>query len=367
MKSAPIKSSTQEHLEISDIRDDVVILKDNSATIIIQTAAINFELLSVDEQDSIIYSYAGLLNSLNFTIQIVVRSKKIDLSNYLQLISQAETHQANPDIKRQIFQYRQFIQTVVQQNNVLEKKFYVVIPFNPLELGVKGAALGNIQKDNTHTQGFIDLVKTSLYPKRDHLVQQFGRIGIKSKQLTTQELIELYFDIYNPSEVGLQKIIESAGSYTSPIVSPAVSAPIVEENQVTASIASPAQPQPQQIETLPAQPQPLYTPQPPPAPPAGPQQTIYAPNPAVQVPTVTISPPDQAVPNVVTPQTSPIPELNPQIPTIPPVINTPQPQPITMAPQPNSSENLTNSNTIDPDILKALNALKSPSENGGQS
>ncbi len=207
MKSAPIKSSTQEHLEISDIRDDVVILKDNSATIIIQTAAINFELLSVDEQDSIIYSYAGLLNSLNFTIQIVVRSKKIDLSNYLQLISQAETHQANPDIKRQIFQYRQFIQTVVQQNNVLEKKFYVVIPFNPLELGVKGAALGNIQKDNTHTQGFIDLVKTSLYPKRDHLVQQFGRIGIKSKQLTTQELIELYFDIYNPNEVGLQKII----------------------------------------------------------------------------------------------------------------------------------------------------------------
>ena len=129
MKSAPIKSSTQEHLEISDIRDDVVILKDNSATIIIQTAAINFELLSVDEQDSIIYSYAGLLNSLNFTIQIVVRSKKIDLSNYLQLITQAETHQANPDIKRQIFQYRQFIQTVVQQNNVLEKKFYVVIPF----------------------------------------------------------------------------------------------------------------------------------------------------------------------------------------------------------------------------------------------
>ena len=367
MKSAPIKSSTQEHLEISDIRDDVVILKDNSATIIIQTAAINFELLSVDEQDSIIYSYAGLLNSLNFTIQIVVRSKKIDLSNYLQLITQAETHQANPDIKRQIFQYRQFIQTVVQQNNVLEKKFYVVIPFNPLELGVKGAALGNIQKDNTHTQGFIDMVKTSLYPKRDHLVQQFGRIGIKSKQLTTQELIELYFDIYNPSEVGLQKIIESAGSYTSPIVSPAVSAPIIEENQTTASIASPVQPQPQPVEPQPVQTQPLYTPQPPPAPPAGPQQTVYAPNPATQTPIVAANPLSQTTPTMVTPQVSPISEQAPQASPFPPVINTLQPQPVTMAPQPNIDEDLTNSNTIDPDILKALNALNSSSDNGGQS
>ncbi len=355
MKSAPIKSSTQEHLEISDIRDDVVILKDNSATIIIQTAAINFELLSVDEQDSIIYSYAGLLNSLNFTIQIVVRSKKIDLSNYLQLITQAETHQANPDIKRQIFQYRQFIQTVVQQNNVLEKKFYVVIPFNPLELGVKGAALGNIQKDNTHTQGFIDMVKTSLYPKRDHLIQQFGHIGIKSKQLTTQELIELYFDIYNPSEVGLQKITESAGSYTSPIVSPAVSAPIVEENQTTASIASPTQPQPQNIESQPAPAQPLYTPQVQPPPATATQQTIYAPNPA---------PPTSPINS---PQPPPIPDPISQTPVIQAGVNPPQSQPTTIAPQPNLNNNLTNSNSIDPDILKALDALKSPSGNGGQS
>ncbi len=320
MKSAPIKSSTQEHLEVVDIRDDVVILKDNSAAIVIQTAAVNFQLLSVDEQDSIIYSYAGLLNSLNFTTQIVIRSKKIDLSAYIQLITQAEAHQANPDIKRQIYEYLQFIQGIVKQNNVLEKKFYVVIPFNPLELGVKGAALGNIQRDSNHMQTYIETVKTNLYPKRDHLIQQFGRLGIKTLQLTTQELIELYFDIYNPSEVGLQKITEAAGSYTTPIVTPAVSAPIEE-----LPIQQPA-PITQSQPVIPApatnQPQPII----PADSPIQPQPQTVQPTPIPTIPTQTVYSP---ITNEIT--------ANPATPT-------------------DSSAN----ESIDPDILKALDALKSP-------
>ena len=330
MKSAPIKSSTQEHLEIVDIRDDVVILKDNSAAIVIQTAAVNFQLLSVDEQDSIIYSYAGLLNSLNFTTQIVIRSKKIDLSAYIQLITQAEAHQANPDIKRQIYEYLQFIQGIVKQNNVLEKKFYVIIPFNPLELGVKGAALGNIQRDSNHMQTYIETVKTNLYPKRDHLFQQFGRLGIKTLQLTTQELIELYFDIYNPSEVGLQKITEAAGSYTTPIVTPAVSAPIEELPTQPAAIT--------QNPTIPAQP---IVDQPQPAiqniPPVQPQTTQI--NQAPTEPTQTIYSPiaNQSTFNLAPQQ---VPTSNTAVSQTPPT----------------SSSN----ETIDPDILKALDALKSP-------
>ena len=341
MKSAPIKSSTQDHLDISDIRDDVVILKDNSAAIIIQTAAINFELLSESEQDSIIYSYAGLLNSLNFTTQIVVRSKKIDLSNYLQLISDAESHQANPDIKRQIYQYRQFIQTIVQQNNVLEKKFYVVVPFNPLELGVKGAALGKVQKDTTHLQSFIDLVKTSLYPKRDHLIKQFARLGVKSKQLTTQELIELYFDIYNPSEVGLQKVTEAAGSYTSPMVSPAVSAPNLADPSVNE--LAPVVPTTSNL----AQSEPALDSQPVPFVPATEQNS----------PTISVLPP---LPQPTAPVAAATPTQNTYIPPIPdapvsplsPVAQNPQPQ---EQPEANPS-----SDALDPDILKALDALKSP-------
>jgi len=339
MKSAPIKSSTQDHLDINDIRDDIVILRDNSAAIVIQTAAINFELLSESEQDSIIFSYAGLLNSLNFTTQVVIRSKKIDLSNYLQLISEAEARQANPDIKRQVYQYRQFIQTIVQQNNVLEKKFYLVIPFNPLELGVKGAALGNIQRDTTHLQSFIDTVKTNLYPKRDHLIKQFARLGVKSKHLTTQELIELYFDIYNPGEVGLQKVTDAAGSYTSPMVSPAVAAPVVSEEapehqqQIAPNNTNIAQSEPSH-ETPNFQPTPstISTPTPQTSKPVQAQdehQTVYAP----QTPT--------AIPSNPLPITSQPASPQPQF-VAPTAIQTP------------------NNDSLDPDILKALDALKSP-------
>lgn len=323
MKSAPVKSSTQDHLDISDIRDDVVILRDNSAAIVVQTAAINFELLSESEQDSIIYSYAGLLNSLNFTTQVVVRSKKIDLSNYLQLITDAEARQANPDIKRQIYQYRQFIQTIVQQNNVLEKKFYLVIPFNPLELGVKGAALGNISRDTSHLANFVETVKTNLYPKRDHLIKQFSRLGIRSKQLTTQELIELYFDIYNPSEVGLQKITEAAGSYTTPIVSPAVSA------AATAATSDTGQPQ------QPALSQPY-------APPAQPEESRQ------NTPAAASTPPNETITSMGTPvsdQSVYAAEQTPPQSVNPSTQQSPQ---TTAAPDP----------SIDPDILKALEALK---------
>lgn len=335
MKSAPIKSSTQDHLDISDIRDDIVILRDNSAAIVIQTAAINFELLSESEQDSIIFSYAGLLNSLNFTTQVVIRSKKIDLSNYLQLITDAESHQPNPDIKRQVYQYRQFIQTIVQQNNVLEKKFYLIIPFNPLELGVKGAALGNVQRDTSHIQGFVDTVKTNLYPKRDHLIKQFARLGVKSKQLTTQELIELYFDIYNPGEVGLQKVTEAAGSYTSPIVSPAVGAPVTEET-VTAPQAAinntnlaQSGPIPETPAYQPAQPVSAPAPQPVSTPAQETEnETIYAPQPPAGVPA------------------NPLPVTS---------------QPVTLSPQPAQvvATQGPNNDVLDPDILKALDALKS--------
>lgn len=216
--SAPIRATTQEFLEIEDIIDDIVILRMGGAVLLLETTAVNFGLLSEEEQDSLIYAYASLLNSLSFPLQIVILSKSMDISSYIELVTQEENKQTNPIIKERLMRYREFILSIVKENKVLEKKFYLVIPFSPLELGVKGA-IGTSGKSKGlpfPKDYIISRAKTALFPKRDHLLRQLGRIGLKGKQLTSQELVELFYNVYNPTITG-EKLGEIAG-YTKPLV-----------------------------------------------------------------------------------------------------------------------------------------------------
>ena len=125
----PIRASTQEHLEIEDIRDDIVIMKDGSCCLVLLTTAINFGLLSEKEQDATIYAYAALLNSLTFPAQIVIRSQRKDVTAYLKLLDREMAKQTNKLLKEQIQKYRNFVEEIVKKNNVLDKEFYVIIPF----------------------------------------------------------------------------------------------------------------------------------------------------------------------------------------------------------------------------------------------
>lgn len=202
-----IRGTTQDHLEIADIRDDLVILKDGSVTLIVRVSAVNFGLLSESEQEAIIYAYGNLLNSLNFSIQIVIRSQQKDISHYLASLQKEEEKQNNPLIKMQIQKYREFIAKTVKENNVLDKKFYITIPFSSLELGVSSAAGGLIKtrkKELPMEIGTIlEKAKLALYPKRDHILRQLGRLGLRAKQMTSTELIEVFYEIYNrPSGPG---------------------------------------------------------------------------------------------------------------------------------------------------------------------
>lgn len=213
--SAPVRATTQQFLEIEDIRDDLVLLKDGSATMVIETAAMNFGLLSEEEQDSLIYAYASLLNSLSFPLQVVILSKRMDISSYIELVSQTEQEQTNPTMKERLRKYKEFILSIVKENKVLEKKFYICILFSSLELGVKGA-FGQKSRLAFSKDYIISRAKTSLFPKRDHLLRQLGRIGLKGRQLATQELVELFYNIYNPTLTG-EKLAETGG-YTSAMV-----------------------------------------------------------------------------------------------------------------------------------------------------
>ncbi len=221
----PIKASTQEHLEIEDIFDDMVILKNNGAALVIQTTAVNFGLLSETEQDAIIYAYAGLLNSLSFPIQVVVRSKRMDVSSYLESLIKWEQKQVNEKIRIQIRKYREFISSTIRENNVLDKRFYVVIPMFPEEIGIGATSplsFGKPTKTLKYSKEYIvDRAKNILLPKRDHLMRQLTRLGLKASHLSTQQLIELFYDIYNPAVTGAQRLATRSDEYLSPIVSSA--------------------------------------------------------------------------------------------------------------------------------------------------
>lgn len=212
----PIRSTTQSFLGIEDIKDDLILLADGSCALVIETTAVNFSLLSEKEQDAMIYAYSGTLNSLSFPIQIFIRSKRKDISGYLENLNAAQTKQTDPVLANRIRAYREFIAATVKERNVLDKKFYIVIPFSALELGVANVNTLTGKKGLPYPKNYIlERAKTVLMPKKDHILRQLNRLGLKGTQVTTQRLIELFHDIYNPNlEVKMQHI----SSYTTPIV-----------------------------------------------------------------------------------------------------------------------------------------------------
>ncbi|OGJ22472.1 MAG: hypothetical protein A2804_00975 [Candidatus Pacebacteria bacterium RIFCSPHIGHO2_01_FULL_46_10] len=214
-----IQSTTQNYLEIYDVTNDLVILRDGTVALLLTTNSLNFGLLSEEEQDSIIYTYAGLLNSLSFPIEIVIRSQKKDISVYLHYVEELEQKNPMPIRKTQIRRYREFIQELVKERNILDKKFYIAIPFAGASLSLSGA-IPNIKKKETFSLDkayVLEKAKTDLEPKRDHLIAQFARIGLYARQLTTQEIIHLMYTIYNPGTSEGQRMTDT-GSYTTPLV-----------------------------------------------------------------------------------------------------------------------------------------------------
>lgn len=197
------KATAQEFLEIHDITNDLVILKDGTTSFILTVGAMNFGLLAEAEQDAVIYTYAALLNSLNYPIQIIIQSQTKDVTNYLNLLKQKEEESQSTPKKERIARYRGFVTNLIQERNVLDKNFYVSVPATPLELGllsVDSVIPGRSDFDiNKHEKPLIvDKAQSILEPRRDHLISQFARIGLYSRQLTTQEIIRVFYTSYNP-------------------------------------------------------------------------------------------------------------------------------------------------------------------------
>lgn len=229
---AKIKSTTQGHLEIADIKDNIIILVNGGACVILKTNAINFDLLSIQEQDAAISSFGSLLNSLTFPMQITLRSKKMDISAYLERIKEYEDRQTNSKIQQQIRLYRSFIQDeLVTKEEVLDKDFYITVPYKLTTIGSDSAfgwindliGVENKPKSNVNVDSILHEAKADLSPKTTFLIKELARMGLKSKQLTSSELIKLFYDIYNSESSRSQRLQTDVNDYTSVLVEPKVS------------------------------------------------------------------------------------------------------------------------------------------------
>lgn len=211
-KQAPVKSSTQKFTEVEAVKDDVLMLQDYTCCIIIEAGAVNFGLLAEEEQRAMIYAYASLLNSLSFAIQIVILSNRMDISSYLDYLDEKVNNQRDPLLKEKAQDYQNFIKSIVKKNTILEKNFYFVISFSPLELGISGTK-SKLNKEYVFTRA-----KTSLYPKRDHLLRLLKKAGLGGKVLYEQDVAELFYNLYNPSATGAK--LAPVKNYTDIVLTP---------------------------------------------------------------------------------------------------------------------------------------------------
>lgn len=188
-----VGKSTQSFLEIDKIKEGILILKDKSLHGILMVSSINFALKSEEEQNAIIFQFQNFLNSLDFPIQIVVQSRRLNITGYLDKLREIERIQPNELLRRQTADYRQFIQKLVESGQILTKNFFVVVPFYPTEIpGVK-------QGESLEKEKF-ERAKFQLWQRMEFVALGLRRCGLECFPLNTPEIIELFWSFYHPEE-----------------------------------------------------------------------------------------------------------------------------------------------------------------------
>lgn len=181
-------------------------MKDGSMRAVVIVSSFNFALKSEDEKNAILTSYQDFLNSLSFPVQIVANSRKIDLSLYLNEVKNAAARQPNPLIKLQTEEYHNFIQQLLEVSNIMEKRFYVVVPFYPFGINTSTGLPNPFQKKNATPTGSLGENRKKLLSRVEEVITGLSAVGLRCAALGTEDLLELYYSIYNPDTAKNQKI-----------------------------------------------------------------------------------------------------------------------------------------------------------------
>jgi len=210
-KSTP---STQKYVKIREITNDTAILKDGTLVAVVLVASVNFFLKSEDEQQSTILGYQNFLNTIDFPLQIIVQSRIFDITKYLTRLEKIEKEQTNDLLKVQMADYRKYISELVEIGQIMDKKFFIAIPYNPIAAGRKGffqqaktifSASGNVVLNREYffqRKHFLDL-------RVGTVVSGLQSMGLNSARLDTQSLIELFYSVYNFETAPQEKMVET--------------------------------------------------------------------------------------------------------------------------------------------------------------
>lgn len=222
-------NSAQNALLIAEIRDGIVIMSDGSFRSVIMVKSINFDLMSPQEREAVEYSYQGFLNALYYPIQIFIRSQKVDLGPYIQKLDKIRSEHDNMLLALLMEDYINFMSDIAQQTNIMDKKFYVVIPFFPAVdmqktvqasknfLGGLTSIFQNKQQHVTINEADLEAAKTELRNRVQAALAGLLQCGIQGLPLDTQELIELYYDAYNPDTATRQQL-KNFEDLTAPVI-----------------------------------------------------------------------------------------------------------------------------------------------------
>lgn len=230
-KSNP--NSTQNTLQIAEIRDGIVIMNDGSFRCVVMVKSINFDLMSPQERESVEYSYQGFLNSLYFDIQIFIRSQKVDIRPYIDRLDKIRSEHDNMLLALLMEDYIGYMLNIAQHTNIMDKKFYVVIPFTNVpdlkQIGQQSknffsglaGLFNNKEQHVTIHEADLEKAKDELRNRVQSVLAGLQQCGVQGLPLDTQELIELYYDTYNPDTATRQKLT-NFDDLTTPVVTKGV-------------------------------------------------------------------------------------------------------------------------------------------------
>ncbi|PIQ69645.1 MAG: hypothetical protein COY22_00295 [Candidatus Tagabacteria bacterium CG_4_10_14_0_2_um_filter_40_13] len=214
--------SSQEFVPIKEIRDGVVILEDGTTRMTLMASSLNFALKSTEGQEAIINQYQDFLNSLDFSVQFFIQSRRLNIEPYLDSLRNAEKAQVNELLKLQIKEYVEFVKNFVGMTEIVSKTFYVIIPFSPPTFGkskggsegsplggIFGSFLGKKAGKTDFKEDKFEEYKSQLQQRVETVIQGLTRTGIRAVPLNTEELIELFYTLYNPGELAKGGIAET--------------------------------------------------------------------------------------------------------------------------------------------------------------
>lgn len=216
-------AATQQFIDIAGIKDGVIILRNGGYRIILSVSATNFALKSDQEQSSLIFQYQSFLNSLHFPIQILMRSKRLDLSPYLKKMNDLVSKQDNELLKMQTIDYVDFVSRLIELANIMKKTFYVVVPYDPITIK-KASMLDKLFNREKSVVAEMRISEDEFKKNSDQLRQRaqvvasgLGSMGLRSTQLVTEEIIEVFYQIYNPEVAGKEQF-SNAEDLAAPVV-----------------------------------------------------------------------------------------------------------------------------------------------------